>query len=389
LQSKNCSILAITNSWPPVVSGHGRFFFQLLHLYDNKIVITTSAVPNDSGDLLPVLKYAKSSGGFLRFRTLMQHFEILWKPLWITFRMRQKPQATIASQVLFSGLASYFIYKLFKIPYIIVGHGEEFSIYYHDSSKIKYRLSKVILSNADSIICNASSTEEILNKHYDIERIKMVVIHPVVDIGESSLDIRTAKQNKELLIGNNRMVLMTGRLWEKRKGFDTGIIAFSKASRLFDNIRLIIAGPGDNTYLKEVASQSGVQDLVFFTGLVDRNTLLSYYATCDIFLMPNKTLDNGDAEGFGIVFLEANLFGKPVIGGNSGGAIDAVEDGVSGILVNGDDVESVVDALVKLLSDDALREKMGQLARERVWNQFNNAVQFKRFKEVIAKFDDN
>jgi len=377
-------ILGITNSWPPMVSGHGRFFFQLLHLYDNKLVIAPYNIKDDeSQNLMNVLKYANKSGGILRLNALLQHFEILIKPLIIVFRLKYKPRVSIASQVLFSGLSCYLLSIFFKIPYVIIGHGEEFSLYYHDKVKIKYRMSKLVLKKAKLIICNTTSTKDIINRYYQIPNEKLQIIHPIVDIREGYIDIKAAKAYKENVLGKNTVILMTGRLWEERKGFDIGIKAFAKVRETFNDIKLLIVGPGDPTQLKEIARKNNVADNVSFAGKVDRDVLLKYFATCDIFLMPNRTLSNGDLEGFGIVFLEANLFGKPVIGGRSGGVTDAIEHMRSGLLVDGNNEEEVASALYQLLDNAELRHQLGLNGRERVLNEFNNSIQARKFEEVM------
>jgi phosphatidylinositol alpha-1,6-mannosyltransferase len=118
-------------------------------------------------------------------------------------------------------------------------------------------------------------------------------------------------------------------------------------------------------------------------GKLPENELMAAFSIADIFLMPNRALENGDIEGFGIVFLEANAFGKPVIGGNTGGVVEAIEDGVSGILVDSEDPNAVKNAIVRLLKDDSIREKMGRQGRERVVNEFNDLCASISFKQLV------
>ena len=73
----------------------------------------------------------------------------------------------------------------------------------------------------------------------------------------------------------------------------------------------------------------------------------AWYELCDMFIMPAREED-GDFEGFGIVYLEANSYSKPVIAGDSGGVRDAVKDGVNGLLVNPESVEEIKNAIIKL-----------------------------------------
>ena len=94
-----------------------------------------------------------------------------------------------------------------------------------------------------------------------------------------------------------------------------------------------------------------------------------YYQLADVFVMPARDLD-GDVEGFGMVYLEAANFGLPVIAGKSGGAAEAVVDGQTGLLVNPEDENDVYEKIVKLLSDEGLRNKMGEMGKLRVKRDF-------------------
>jgi len=381
--SNNNQLFAITNSWPPIVSGHGMFFFQLLKNYENKLVIAPLySHSENSNDILPILKYP-SIQNISKFNSLLQHFEILTKPILLIFKSRLKPRITIASQVLFSGLASYLIKLIFKIPYIIVAHGEEFSIYKNNKFRFKYHLAKLVAQNSSMIICNTHNTSNLIEKYYFIDKSKMSIINPIVDTKESILDSESISYMKDQKFQNKKIILMTGRLYEERKGFDVGIQAFSNVKKIYPDVCLIIIGPGSNSKLNDLVARNNLSDDVHFLGKVERNTLLKFYSICDIFLMPNRTLSNGDMEGFGMVFLEANMFGKPVIAGRSGGVLDAVEDMVSGLLVNGENIEEVTESILKLLSNDKLRNKLGISARQRVLTQFNQEVQFRKFQSVI------
>ncbi len=86
--------------------------------------------------------------------------------------------------------------------------------------------------------------------------------------------------------------------------------------------------------------------------------------------MPSRDIE-GDFEGFGIVYLEANLCGKPVIAGNSGGVKDAVSDGVSGLMVEPENLEGIANAISRLSNDKDLRDKLGSQGKERAIREFS------------------
>jgi phosphatidylinositol alpha-1,6-mannosyltransferase len=162
-------------------------------------------------------------------------------------------------------------------------------------------------------------------------------------------------------------ILSIGRLIE-RKGFDKLIDAYALVADEFPAYRLKIAGQGgDEKALKARAARSGAADRIDFLGGVDDAALTELYRSCTLFMMPNRTLADGDTEGFGLVFLEANACGKAVIGGRAGGVTDAVVDGETGLLVDGYDIEDIASAIRRLLGDEALRDRLaaGGLAHAR------------------------
>ncbi|MBA7672762.1 GDP-mannose-dependent alpha-(1-6)-phosphatidylinositol monomannoside mannosyltransferase [subsurface metagenome] len=108
-----------------------------------------------------------------------------------------------------------------------------------------------------------------------------------------------------------------------------------------------------------------------------------YYSASDVFIMPSREIGEKDIEGFGLVFLEANACGKPVIGGKSGGISDAVADGVSGILVDPLNVDEISQALITLLSNRELAVKLGSQGRKRVEEQFSYPATAAKFSEAF------
>ena len=99
--------------------------------------------------------------------------------------------------------------------------------------------------------------------------------------------------------------------------------------------------------------------------------------------MHNRTLPD-DVEGFGLVFLEAGACGKPVVGGRSGGAAEAVVHGATGYLVEPDDLQGLVQTLRKLLGDSALRREAGLAGRRRAMEEFSNRGQAAKMWQLIA-----
>jgi glycosyltransferase involved in cell wall biosynthesis len=163
------------------------------------------------------------------------------------------------------------------------------------------------------------------------------------------------------------MLLTVARLdaSERYKGMDLVIQALPQVLTAVPDTRYVIVGDGDDRpRLESLAQAVGVTEHVCFAGVKVGDELAKYYETCDVFVMPSR------AEGFGIVFLEAMAFGKPVIGGKHGGTPDVVRDGVTGFLVEYGDVDGLAARILSLLQDEGLQKQMGQAGRQYMEENF-------------------
>jgi phosphatidylinositol alpha-1,6-mannosyltransferase len=167
---------------------------------------------------------------------------------------------------------------------------------------------------------------------------------------------------------NRRVVVCVSRL-VPRKGQDVLIRALPGLRRRFPDLALLIVGGGPyRDALARLAREHGVERDVVFTGSVPWEELPAHYDAGDVFSMPCRTRRAGlEVEGLGIVYLEANATGLPVVAGDSGGSPDAVREGETGYVVDGTDVRAVSAALAPLLEDEELRRRVG--AAGRTWVQ--------------------
>lgn len=149
---------------------------------------------------------------------------------------------------------------------------------------------------------------------------------------------------------------------EPLKGIDNALKAVARLSVDHANLRYVIAGAGDDLdRLKGIVADLDLGEHVVFAGVVVGGRKSALLSSADLFLMPTRR-EGKREEGFGMVFAEAALHGLPVVAGDSGGAADAVQDGVTGLVVPGRDVDAIEMAIRRLIDDDPLRESMAAAA---------------------------
>lgn len=187
-------------------------------------------------------------------------------------------------------------------------------------------------------------------------------------------------------IEDSLVVVCVGRL-VPRKGQDTLIRVMPTLLKRHPDARLLIVGTGPSAKrLERLAELHGVMREVHFTGVVESDYLPAHYAAGDIYASPIRTRKLGlEAEGLGVVFLEAAAMGLPIVAGRSGGTSEAIKDGLTGILVDGTDDSEVVATLDRLLGDGELRHQMGDAGRRWMEEDFDKAGMAARFREAIAE----
>jgi phosphatidylinositol alpha-1,6-mannosyltransferase len=275
--------------------------------------------------------------------------------------------------------------KILRIPYVILVHGSDLNAYLHGFTWIDRVFAKIVLKNARRIIVNSNRTKENVVRHkYPPDQV--YVVNPGTDIKKfiPRNDINIIKNR---LYGSDRKILLSiGRL-VKRKGHDRIIKALPEVIKRVPNVLLIIVGKGsEEASLKTLARDMRLHNYVRFAGSVNEEQKISYYQSCDVFIMPSfeiRKADMNDYEGFGIVYAEANACGKPVIGGRSGGVKEAVIDGVTGILVDPDNIHEISESIIRLLIDQRYAKKLGENGRRRVEEELNWAMVGNKINRVL------
>jgi phosphatidylinositol alpha-1,6-mannosyltransferase len=198
------------------------------------------------------------------------------------------------------------------------------------------------------------------------------------DVDGDEVRRRHGLRNRPVVVCISRLV--------PRKGQDVLIRALPGLRRRIPGAALLLVGGGPyRETLRRLAREHGVERDVVLTGSVPWEELPCHYAAGDVFSMPCRTRRRGlEVEGLGIVYLEANATGLPVVAGDSGGSPDAVLEGETGFVVDGTDVAAVTDKLALLLGDEELRRRMGAAGRRWVESRWRWDVLAERLRGLLS-----
>jgi len=284
----------------------------------------------------------------------------------------------IVGQILPLGTVALAFSLLFSKPYAVVLHGMDFPL-----ALVNWRkrlLTRMILARAKRIICANSYVAQLVKEFSANLNRKVVIVNPgVAEAGVVKAE-QLAALKKKYDLRDDKIILTMGRL-VKRKGVDTMLDTInSLGRRQLSGWRYVVVGAGpDEVYLRDLCHRLSLDDLVVFAGESSEEDKWVWLELADIFALPARNMA-GDFEGFGIVYLEANLVGKPVLALDSGGVHDAVVNNENGLLVEPDEL---VSALERLMDDAELRQTLGQKGQMRAQVNFNWKNQAQKFYTAL------
>jgi D-inositol-3-phosphate glycosyltransferase len=254
---------------------------------------------------------------------------------------------------------------------------------------------KRVVRMADRIVAATPAEVGQLEKLYGVEPERIVTISPGVDTARFYPIPQDEAKDAIDVPCKNRLLLFVGRI-EPLKGLPNLICALDLIRKSGNPISgcyclIVIGGDPDasaDTMSEEMArvkalcKELGVEDLVVFLGKKSQETLPYYYSSADALIMPSYY------ESFGMVALEAMACGTPVIASQVGGLPFLVQNGKTGFIVPGGSPEALVDPLMKLMTNDDLRKKMGQQAASYALNYSWNLIA-ERIKETYSEMLGN
>jgi phosphatidylinositol alpha-1,6-mannosyltransferase len=256
----------------------------------------------------------------------------------------------------------------YRVPYICYAHGEDITTAL-DSREHAWLVRRV-LRNARLLIANSHNTAKILREQWELPGERVCVLHPGVDTGYFTPTPADVAMRRRLGWKERAVVLTVGRL-QKRKGHDMLVRALVEIRKTVPSVLYAIAGAGEERQpLGALVAELKLEGHVQFLGEISDAELLGCYQQCDLFVLPNRQVGQ-DIEGFGMVLLEAQACGKPVVAGNSGGTAETMRIPQTGQVVSCDGPDELAGLVAGLLADRPRREGMGEAARAWVVERFD------------------
>jgi len=212
---------------------------------------------------------------------------------------------------------------------------------------------------------------------------RMVKIAPGIDVDRFAPQ-DASQLRRDLNLDSKRVIVSVGRLVH-RKGQDRLIEAMPEILKSVPDAHVLMVGQGPYlSHLKKLVAEHNLNENVSFIGRIQYAQLPQYICVGDIFVMPSRTRFFGlEVEGLGIVYLEASACGLPVIAGSSGGAPDAVLNGVTGFVVDGQDKHEIAVAAIRLLSNLEQAKIMGAAGREWIIENWRWEIWSERFNSLL------
>jgi phosphatidylinositol alpha-1,6-mannosyltransferase len=372
-------ILFVSSNFPPVIGGSSVVYDQICRKAADRVVALGASHSHEGGEKLAGTEANDASCGYLitRIRYLRPQdvtkgrhpFSRLWayvtndapvmlnvlaNLVWLIARHRVN--VVCLGELVYNGWLVFPLRYILRRTVIIYTHGEEIS---QDDGGFLSTKRGAFLRHAHRIISVSLFCKSLIVSKYNIRPEKIHIVSNGVDLETFSRGVA----DRGILpadIRHKKIVLAVSRL-VARKGHEPLLQAMSLVLRDVPDAHCVIVGTGPLAdRLGILTDRLNLRRSVTFLGGVSFADLAKLYRVADVFALPCRTLSDGDTEGFGLVFLEANACGVAVVAGAAGGTIEAVIDGETGLIVDSNQPAQIAAAITRILNDGALARYFGE-----------------------------
>lgn len=362
-------ILIITLEFPPQVGGIATYVQNLAAALpaENTVILAPAAAGEP-------LKSTLNGSTVYRHRLLSHWMWPHWLLLyWQTRRIikLEKIELILLHHILPVGYVAVLAKLFFGIPFLIFSHGTDIAA--ASRRPWKRRMAHFICTKAAQIVCNSDSLARRFKLNFSEFSDKVSVVHPGPEAAFfAPKNPEAVNAIAERLAIAGRPTIMTVARMVDGKGLPHLISVIKKVADQVPSLAWLIIGTGPKLpgIITEV-QKNDLQNIVRFIGEVPHNELPNYFGASTIFALLTHP-DNGSEEGLGLVFLEAAAAGLPCIAGKSGGVEEAVIHGQTGFVFDVyRDQAAIVAAMIELINNPTLAQKLGAAGQERMRTEFN------------------
>jgi len=359
------NILIPTADYPPIEGGISTVALRLsreLAELGHSVTVVAPHFPGqtefDKSEPVTVVRFRGYGLGWLRFFPMLA----------ATLPLMKRADAILGINIAYGGVMGLLGRWLFAKPYVTFGYAYEF-LKFRRVPPLAALLRRAYQRSKFVVAISAFTRERLVEFGVSVSRIETILPGAPEAKPISKEEIEHAKRAYNL--NGHKMVLAVGRMIA-RKGHSTLIRALPRILEAHPDTVLICAGRGPClSETRDLANELGVADNVRLPGYVPDDHLAALYQSCEVFALPTGEDANGQVEGFGLVFAEAQAYGKPVVAGRSGGVTDAVEDGKTGLLIPPGDTDALAQSVISLLDDPIRAAELGANGKARVARELN------------------
>ena len=382
------NILIVTPYFPPQTGGVATFLDSLqrfLRQQGHKVHVllpgpsheisprlsTTDAIEHEFYMRVPFIP-AATLKGMLAFS--------LFFPLTVSRLSRFMKENAIDLVLLEYPLPYMFYFTILKrlrnVKFIVGIHGDDV-LSLHLAPKHEQWAVKHLIRNANWLLAHSSSLLSQIKAR--VSQLNDNQSYIPYGIESDSLHVLARCSGNTFSLPSNPYVLTIAKLY-KRKGLDVLLHAIQKLGTMAQTYRFVIVGDGPEEHtLKQLASRLRIEELVIFTGELQKMEIAQLLQNCEFFVLPSRS------EPFGIVLLEAMTFSKAIIATKVGGIPEFVIDGHNGVLIPPDDSAALAEQILRMINDGEQRSRIGKNGLVAVEEKYDYKVVIKRYEELFSR----
>jgi len=379
--------LVLTENFPPLSGGSGRWFWELYSRLPNDeyLIVADDTLPDnqfDKSHSINVIRIPLNSNewGVKSWTGLKFYFRCLIKLIKII--KQHKITHIHAGRVIHEGVTAYLLKFFTGVDYLCYVHGEDVET---AATSGEYNLMvKQVCKRAAVLICNSENSANIVKRLGYAKDDKIRVLNPGVDTSKFVPAKEDLQFKSKMGWENKKVILTVGRL-QQRKGHDKMIAALPQVLKEHPDTLYAIVGRGECLIeLQSFINKLNLNKHVQLLDEISDEIMIKCYQQCDLFILPNRTIGN-DIEGFGMVLVEAQACAKPVIAGDSGGTKETMIINETGVIIDCTDPKSIAGQINSMFQHPKELISMGAKGRSHVENELTWQAHVKKSQQIFEQ----